>query len=84
MFKQEIWFSEHEYRAMTPKIARMYFAWYEWYQHWMDMKEMYYSPDYSPEKYKKIWYDSLFGPNKSNGEAERSPRVILQKMREMQ
>ena len=57
-------------------------TWYEWYQHWKESKEMYYSPDYCPEKFKKIWHELIFGPNKAKDESDYSPRAILQRMRE--
>lgn len=29
MFKKQIWLHEHEYRAMTPKVAKEYFDWFK-------------------------------------------------------
>ena len=58
-------------------------TWFEWHQHWMDNKEMYYSPIYSHEAFGKIWRELLFGPNKAKDKSDFSPKAIFKKMKEM-
>ena len=58
-------------------------SFYERYQLWMDNKELFYSPVFSPELYKKIWHELMFGPNKAKDKSDFSPKAILQKMKDM-